>query len=195
MTQARLYKELDYVDHSRKKRDHYASLLIEQPSLLQPLLEILFMVDDKQSPKAGWLIEFATKNNLSLLFPYLDDFISKMHTVYQDPALRPVAKICERLTLSYYKEQHPLSQKALQPKHKEQMINAGFDWLITDQKVAVKAYTLTTLYHLGTEIDWVHPELLIIMENQYPTSSAAFQARTRHVTGWIKKHRTRFSNH
>ncbi len=192
MTPSQLYKELDYVDHSRKKRDYYARLLEEQPKLFPLLLEILFMVDDKRSPKAGWLIEFATKKNLPLLFPYLDDFISKMHTVYQDPALRPVAKICERLALSYYKEQNPLSRKALQPIHKEQMIIAGFDWLITDQKVAVKAYTLTTLYHLGTEIDWVHPELLIIMENLYSISSPAFQARTRHVTGWIKKHNIKF---
>lgn len=189
MTQKQLYKELDYVDHSRKKRDYYATLLKEQPELLQPLLEILFMVDDKLSPKAGWLIEFVSKNNLPLLFPYLDYFTSNMHTVYQDSALRPVAKVCERLALSYYKEQHPLSRKALQLKHKEQITNAGFDWLITDQKVAVKAYTLTTLYHLGTEIDWIHPELLIIMENQYSTSSVAFQARTRHVTEWIKKYR------
>lgn len=190
MTQAQLYKELDDVDHSREKRNHYASLLKEQPELLQPLLEILFMVDDKRSPKAGWLIEFASKNDLPLLLPYLDYFTSNMHSVYQDSALRPVAKICERLMLSYYKEQHPLSRKALQPKHKELIINAGFDWLITDQKVAVKAYTLTTLYHLGTEIDWVHPELLIIMENQYAISSVAFQARTRHVTKWIKRHRS-----
>lgn len=38
MTQSQLYKELDYVDHSREKRNHYATLLKEQPELLQPYI-------------------------------------------------------------------------------------------------------------------------------------------------------------
>lgn len=186
-----LYAELDYVNHSREKRAYYAQLLLSQPELMRVALDILFMVDDERSNRAGWLLEFVTKNNIAMIYPHLDYFTTYMHTVYQDSALRPVAKICESLAISYYKNKNSLTQQFVQAHHKEKIIEAAFDWLITDQKVAVKAYSLTTLYHLGTENDWIHDELLRIMENQYASSSAAFKARTRHVSGWIKKRKAK----
>ena len=185
MTASELYEELDYVNHSREKRRHYAALIIEEPHLIRSALEILFMVDDERSNRAGWLVEFVTKSDIAIIYPHLDYFTTHMHTVYKDSALRPVTKVCEYLALSYYKNKDTLTRKYLTQTHKERMIEAGFDWLITDQKVAVKAYTLTTLFHLGTEVDWVHPELTRLMENQYAYGSAAFKARTRHVTKWI----------
>lgn len=189
MTLRELYHELNYVNHSREKRGYYAALIIDQPELMPLVLDILFMVDDTLSNRAGWLVEFVTKKDIALLFPHLDIFTSNMGSVYQDSALRPVAKICEYLTLSFYKEKNPQTRKQLTVLHRERMIEAGFDWMITDQKVAVKAYTMTSLFYLGTETDWVHPELERIMEEEYATGSAAFKARCRHTKEAIKKFR------
>ena len=187
MTLNELYKDLDYVNHSREKRAYYAQLIVDNPDVMRHVLEILFMVDDPRSNRAGWLAEFATKMDITIILPHLDYFTKHMHTVYQDSALRPVAKICEYLTISYYTEKHPETRKMLLSSHKNCIIECGFDWLITDQKVAVKAYTLTSLYHLGTETDWVHPELKRCMEDGYHTGSAAFKARCRHVKKRIEK--------
>lgn len=187
MTSTELYRELNYVNHSREKRAYYAALVLEEPALFPVLLEILFLVDDKVSHRAGWIIEFTCKQDISICYPYLDVLTRNMHTVYQDSALRPVAKICECLTLDYYKVQSLLAQKSLKHQHKERIIEAGFDWLITDQKVAVKAYTLTSLFWLGTEIDWVHKELKRIMEEDYASQSAAYKARCRHTFKAIKQ--------
>ena len=187
MTLNELYKDLDYVNHSREKRAYYAQLIVDNPDAMRHVLEILFMVDDPRSNRAGWLAEFAIKKDVTIILPHLDYFTSHMHTVYQDSALRPVAKICEYLTTSYYKHEHPETKKKLLSNHKNHITECGFDWLITDQKVAVKAYTMSTLFYLGTEIDWIHPELQRIMEDGYHTGSAAFKARCRHVNKWIKK--------
>lgn len=187
MTPSELYRELDYVNHSREKRAYYAKLIIEKPELLELVLEILFLVDDPLSNRAGWLAEFVIKEDITILFPHLTYFTNNMTTVYQDSALRPIAKICENLTISYYKKQDPLTRKHLTKKHRSKIVEAGFDWMITDQKVAVKAYTMTTLYYLGTEFKWVHPELQRIMEEGYEDGSAAFKARSRYVGEWIKK--------
>lgn len=187
MTHQELYDQLNYVNHSREKRAYYAQLVINDPSLIPLIIEILFKVDDPISNRAGWLLEFVCKTDITTLFPYLDTFTEKMHTVHQDSAVRPVAKICEYLTLSYYKKKKPLTIKHLTSLHKERIIEAGFDWLITDQKVAVKAYTMTSLFWLGTEIDWIHPELYRIMEDGYHQGSAAYKARCRHMFEAIKK--------
>jgi len=187
VTQQELYKNLNYVNHSREQRAYYAQLVLEQPYLFQFALDILFMVDDERSNRAGWLCEFVCKQDLSILFPFLDLFTEKMGTVYQDSALRPIAKINEYLALSYYREKKPLTRKALLSHHKERLVETGFDWMITQQKVAVKAYTMTSLFWLGTEINWIHPELIRIMEDGYPSGSAAYQARCRHIFEAIRK--------
>ncbi len=188
VTQQELYTNLNYVNHSREKRAYYSQLVINQPELLPHIIHILFQVDDPISNRAGWLLEFVCKTKISMLLPYLDIFTRKLNTVYQDSAVRPVAKICEYLTLSYYKKKDPETRQHLTTLYKERIVEAGFDWLITEQKVAVKAYTLTSLFLLGTEIDWIHPELHRIMEDDYHKGSAAYKARCRHMFEAIKKY-------
>ena len=187
MIKQELYQALDYVNHSREKRKYYSQLVLDQPDLFPKVLSILFQVDDPRSSRAAWIVEFVCKVDSTAILPHLDSFLKQLHTVHQDSAVRPVAKICEYLALAYYKEQLPLTQKMLQPHHKELIISHCFDWLITDQKVAPKAYAMTALYLLGTEYDWVHPELYTIMEAGYHEGSAAYKARCRHMFEAIKK--------
>ncbi|WP_379953220.1 adenylosuccinate lyase [Dokdonia sp. R78006] len=187
MTLSELYNELAYVNHSREKRAYYAQLILNEPSLTELVIEILFMVDDARSPKAGWIAEFATKEDITIILPHLELFTTKMHTVYQDAALRPVSKICEELAISYFKIKNPQTRASLTKIQRERMVTSAFDWLITDQKVAVKAYSMTSLYYLGTEFNWIHEDLQRIMEENYMTSSAAYKARCKHITAWIKR--------
>jgi len=123
-----IYKELNYVDHSREKRSHYANLLLNDPSLMRPLLEILFLVDDPLSARAGWVIEFVVKKDVTPILPHLDYFITMMPQVYKDQALRPVSKICETLIFSYYKKKDQFTREALQTEHRKQITETSFDW-------------------------------------------------------------------
>jgi len=70
---------------------------------------------------------------------------------------------------------------SLQNEHLEKIIEAGFIWMITDQKIAVQAYTMQTLFLLGTKFDWIHNELAIIIEKNIPTGSTGYKNRGRKV--------------
>ncbi|MFD2565620.1 adenylosuccinate lyase [Aquimarina rubra] len=176
-----LEDEIRSTDHSREKRNYFANLILQNPELLPQLLDVCNKVDDEISCRASWGLEFLSKKNITAILPYLDSFICLLPNVYQDPAVRPVAKICEYLMLDYYKNKNPEVRKHLTIIHREKITEACFDWLISDQKVAPKAYSMTSLYLLGTEFDWVHPELKIILENNYHDSSAAYKARSRMI--------------
>jgi len=67
------------------------------------------------------------------------------------------------------------------------MTTCCFDWLITEQKVACQAYSMDALYLLGTEIDWIHPELEITLEQNIHHRSAAYKARGRITLEKIRK--------
>jgi len=182
-----LYQELNYVNHSREKRLHYATLVIDNPILIPKLLDILFMVDDKISPRAAWVLEFMCGKNLETIIPFLDRFTSSINTVHLDSAVRPVAKICEYLIKAYYETKNSKIKLALLPKQQEKIIEACFDWLINDEKIAPKAYAMNSLFLLGSDYKWIHPELALILERDYQMQSSGFKARARHILKKIRK--------
>ncbi|WP_250434497.1 adenylosuccinate lyase [Hanstruepera flava] len=186
MTTEQLYEELNYVNHSREKRLYYANLVIDNPNLIPKLLEILFMVDDKVSCRAAWVFEFMCGENLEAAIPYLDTFTENFGKVHLDSAVRPVAKVCEYLTKAYYSKTDNKIKMALTPKHKERIIEACFDYMINDEKIAPKAYAMNTLFLLGQDYDWIHPELALILERDYQMQSSGFKARARHILKKIK---------
>ncbi|WP_452223424.1 adenylosuccinate lyase [Lacinutrix chionoecetis] len=187
MTTEALYQELNYVNHSREKRLYYANLVINNPELIPKLLAIMFMVDDKISPRAAWVFEFMCGENLEAIIPYLDYFTDKINTVKIDSAVRPVAKVCEYLIKAYYGKKESKIKATLSSEHKEKIIEACFDWMINDEKIAPKAYAMNSLFLLGSEFKWIHPELALILERDYQMQSSGFKARARHILKKIKK--------
>ena len=175
------------MNHSREKRLQYANLVIDNPELISPLLEILFEVDDKISCRAAWVFEFMCGEQLEEIIPHLDVFTKNMSKVHLDPAVRPVAKVCEYLINDYYSKDQSVVTSHLSEIHKEKIIEACFDWMINDEKIAPKAYAMNSLYLLGNEYDWIHQELAIILERDFQMQSSGFKVRARHILKKIKK--------
>ena len=186
MDKTELYNLLDYVNHSREKRMEMSQFVLNNKELGRPILDIGFEVDNPISSKACWILEFTAREKLDYIFPYLDFFTANLHKVHLESSVRPLAKICELLVISYYSKEANTTKEAITTKNLEQITEACFDWLIGDYKVAPKAYSMTSLLLLGRTYDWVHPELKIIVEQNYATGSAAYKARGRMVLAKIK---------
>jgi len=186
MTYKNLLNELSYVNHSRKNRAKYAQMVLKNPDLVPLLLQILFEVDSKISCRAAWVLEFVCKTNISVILPYIDTFTAQLSKVHLDSAVRPVAKICEYL-ITYYVDKKVIPLKPqLKPVHLERIIAANFDYLIGNHKVAPKAYAMQSLFWLGFQFAWIHPELQLILEREYTNGSAAYKARARKILKQLK---------
>jgi hypothetical protein len=81
-----------------------------------------------------------------------------------------------------------LVKEKLQEKHIDAIIETGFDWLITPQKIAVRAYTMQTLFMFGLQKDWVHTELKHLIETKIINESKGTKARGKHILKLIEKH-------
>lgn len=143
------------------------------------LLDILFKVSDKVSCRAAWVLEFVCADNIAVLQPHLDYFIANAKTVHFDSAVRPVAKVCALLVQDYGEGR----RIDLQQNHKAQLVETSFDWLMANQKVAIKVHAMEVLFLLGNEPEfkWVHPELIQILERDFNTQSAAYKSRAKRV--------------
>ena len=165
-------------------------MMQNNPKLVPKLLSILFKVDDKISPRAAWVFEFMCNNDINTIVPHLDMFTKNMHKVHLDSAVRPVAKICELITIAYTNKEDNNIKTVLTETHKERIIENCFDCMINDEKVAPKAYSMSVLFLLGKDYDWVYPELARILEDDFSKQTAAFKARARHILKRIKKHQS-----
>jgi len=179
VTKTELYRSLNYVDATREKRTQMASLILDHPEAIGPLLEIIFTEEEPISNRAAWVLEFALKKRLHYLYPHLDYFSSNIGKLRLDSSVRPMAKICEFLTKAYFAQTENEAQKMVGKTHLEAMATACFDWLIGDFKVAAKAYSMTSLFLLGQKFHWIHPELKMVLERHYAQGSAAYKARAR----------------
>jgi len=177
---------LDSVNHSLEKRKEMSTLALNDNSLMEPLMSIAFDIDDNVSCKSCWVIEYTVKQKRELLFPHIDFFIDNIQRVIHDSSIRPCAKICEILIKDYFSKTKNSTQKVLTQQHLESITTACFDWLIGEHKVAAKAYSMTSLLLLGRKFDWIHPELKMVLEQNYESGSAAYKARARMTLAKLK---------
>ena len=176
-----LIESLKFVDGTLEARMNMAASIADSPDKIPSLIRIVALNEDPISCKASWVLEVLARDHLHLLLPHLKLLTPILGKITLDSSVRPLAKICESLVLGYFKERDTHVVHSISDSHLEQMTTACFDWLIGEQKVAVKAYAMTSLYHLGTRYPWVHPELKLILEQNYHQGSPAYQARARLV--------------
>lgn len=184
-----LIEKLSFPRAYRQTRLDLAQWVIENPEIFPDLLSICFDEKNKISHKAAWILEFVCTEKIEMLIPHLDLFFYYIPKAQKDQSVRPFSKICLMLSKLTYKKKDVFVSNFLTQQHKEAMIACCFDWLITEQKVACQAYAMNTLFLLGTEIAWVHPELEIILEQNINSKTAAYKSRGIITLKEIEKYR------
>ena len=183
-----LKEKLDKMTALKEDRQRVANFVLENQELFKDLVSITFEVEHKVSIKAAWVLEWiCTNHHLEWILSHLDEFSAKIATLKFDSAIRPCAKICEHLAIAYHAKNKGEVQNKLKSIHINAIIETGFDWLITPQKIAVRAYTMSFLYYFGLENDWVHPALRNLIAAKIIHESKGTKARGNHILTLIKK--------
>lgn len=154
-----------------------ARWVLSHPETFPELLGYTFSPVQETSIRASWVLEFVCLERLDWLYPHLDEFFQNLSSIKHESVMRPLANICERLCLAYYKKSEHALQAAMHRDHKEKLVECSFDWLIEEHKVATQVRAMTCLYYLGTEIDWIHPELKQVLEERIHSGSAGYKNR------------------
>lgn len=169
MFKNRLYNLKAY----RKDREELRDAALENPLYFEEVIRLAFTTSDKEHYKACWVLELICEKQLDVIYPYLKEFCNTLPLYNNESAIRPIAKIMVFLTHKYREK---LSESQIQ-----QFIETSFDWLISDTKVAAKAYAMEILFELGKHYDWIHPELKQIITQDYSKHSAGYKARARMI--------------
>lgn len=175
------YQSVSKSTAHRPIRDYHASLVFENPQLLNDLIAISFNTKDDNHHKGCWILELVLEKNTSWLIPYLDRFCKTLPQFSHDGAVRSISKISWFTVTAHAKSGHFVSEMQLQ-----KITESCFDWLIGETKVASKAYAMRALFEIGKSQQWVYPELKSVLELGYPEHSAAYQAAAKELLRKIK---------
>lgn len=157
----------------RKDREDLRDAALENPLYLEEVIQLAFAPTDPNHHKACWVLELICEKQLEVIYPYIEQLCNTLSLYTNESAIRPIAKVMVFLTHQY--------REKLSESQRQKLIETSFDWLISDTKVAAKAYAMEILFELGKYYDWIHPELKQILSQDYTKHSAGYQARARMI--------------
>lgn len=177
-----MLQKLENVNGHRAIREKTADEVMADDSFFSELIVCCFLIDEKKSHKACWILEIIASKNLELLNPHIDFFCENLEKLQSESSIRAISKVCLFVIISHFKKK----EIQLDGIHLQKITESCFDWLINDSKVASKCYSIRTLHLLGKHFDWIYPELKIILSKEYQTHSAAYKAVAREILKKIK---------
>lgn len=172
------YLQIENSTANRHSRDELCETALSSVEALKELFLFAFDIGNKNHFKACWSLELVLEKDITLLLPHLDTFISKVKLYQHDSALRSISKICLFVSKS--------KKIRLNDDQEQVLVEACLDWLIQEEKVATKAYTIRALYNFSKNKPWLKEELYLILEQGYSSHSAAYKAVAKEV---LKKKR------
>lgn len=171
------YKKIEGSTAHRPIRDEICGEVLSDPLLLPVLLNIALNCKDKSHHKACWILELVLENNMHWLKEHLDKFSAELINFEHEGAMRSISKICLFAAQKNEKEK----QSFLSDAHVQKITEKCFDWLITDTKVATKAYAMRALYIFGKRQQWIHDELKHILPLGFAEQSPAYRGAAKDI--------------
>lgn len=173
------YLQIENSSAHRKSRDSNCELALANSDNIKVLFDFAFNIENKNHFKACWCLELVLEKDIFLVIPYLDTFCKTISKYKNDSAKRPMAKICMFISKNQMIQ--------LTKKQEQQIIETCLDWLIRDEKVATKAYTIRALFNVSKKQPWLKENLKIILEKDYNSHSYAYKAVAKEILKKINK--------
>jgi len=175
----------------RANRQRVADYFLSHHEDFHLLLEVLFETNYKLHHKAAWTLEFVLEEKLEWIAPHFDYFTKNIKHLSHQSSIRPITKICKWIAHAYVKKENPIFIQSLSIQNINEIVEAGFDWMIGNHKVASKVYTMVALYYFGKlpleDLNWIHPELKHIILQNISIESPAYKSQGKKILGLLNR--------
>lgn len=162
-------------DSSRALADLTSNMVINNPLLLKPLVDISLSEPDPMAQRAAHVVSICCCQFPGLFEPYASKVLSKLPTISAVGALRNYLKIFAEVPVR------------LTAKEKTKLLNLGFDYLTAGQQpVSILVYSMDIAYRFSLGFPEIQLELYHIIESRLADSSAGFKSRGKRLLKKIK---------
>ncbi len=134
-----------------------------------------YMSDEYRiAQRAAWSVSWAARKNPEMIMPYIKDIVAQMQRKdVHNSVIRNAVRILEDIEIP----------KAFHG----QVMNACFGFIEEPSTaVAIKAFSLTTLFNLSKKYPEIGTELKLVIEERWDTETAAFRSRGKKILYALK---------
>lgn len=169
-----------------ENRELLITTVLTNQDLIAELLKHMKRVHEKNSAYAARILELVVKKDNKVILPFLGEFTSLLNQLKFDGAVRASAKLIEILCSHCFVKLNPIFIDKLTNETLELFAEVCFDWMITDRATAIQAHSMYSLYLLGDKFDWIHDELVLVIDRNLPNKSIGYQNRGKKIIKAIK---------
>lgn len=157
-------------DSSRALADLTSNMVINNPALLKPLVEVSLSEADPIAQRAAHVVSICCCQCAGLFDPYASKVIKKLPNLIAAGALRNYLKIFAEVPVK------------LTEREKTSLLNLGLDYLTSGkQPVSIQVYSMDIAYRFSTGFPEIQQELYHIIESRLSDGSAGFKSRGKKI--------------
>lgn len=162
-------------EHSKANTDSIVAYIADDAHKFGQLMRLFFHGSHRLAQRAAWPMSICAIAHPQLILPYLPQLVSRLREKDSHPAVkRNILRILQFIEMP----------EAYQGK----LLDTCFEILLNKEPVAIKAFAMTVTYNIGRHEPDLMNELRIIIEDQMPYTSPAFQSRGSKILKALEKH-------
>jgi len=169
---------LSNLDSSLAKRKAAAGIILKNPSLLPEFISIIVRNEKDHALKALMALEILSREHFQVLQDYAPQLINAGEIYLDSSSRRYLSKIYGQAILADAGNQSSFN---LPSAIKKQIIELSFSWLISNEKTAVKVFSMQNLFDLRNVEPWISDELKAAILKEFPISSQGFKPRATKI--------------
>ena len=146
-----------------------AEYACSSPEFFKELMQCFFDNEYRLAQRAAWSVSWAARKKPEYIKPYIKELVAQLsRTDVHDAVIRNSIRVLEAI-------------KILEELHGDVM-NACFAFIERPSTpVAIKAFSLTTLFNLSKIYPEIKNELKLVIENNFENETAAFKSRGKKI--------------
>jgi hypothetical protein len=167
-----LLKEKIHTKEQAMAVAHYACVSKEH---FKELIDCFLSNEYRLVQRAAWSVSWAAIEKPKMIMPYIGVLVQQLQRKDVHPAvIRNSVRILEKITIP--------------EKYHGEVMNACFGFVeLPETPVAIKVFSLTTLFNLSKIYPEIKQELILLIENQINNESAGFKSRAKKILHQLKK--------
>jgi hypothetical protein len=156
-------------EHSKSQALKVAGYACLSKKNFKELMTCFLDEEYRLAQRAAWSVSWAAKERPEMIYPHIKDLVFVLHRKNVHDAVKRNAM-------------RVLQQIDIPEKYQGEVMDACFQFLEQPSvPVAIKAFSLTTLFNLSKKYPEIRPELKLIIEDCLEHESPAFKARAKKI--------------
>ncbi len=158
-----------------KKALSIAEYASSSPNYFKELTQCFLSNEYRLAQRAAWSVSWAARKKPELVKPYIKDLVAQLsRTDVHNAVIRNSVRVLEEINIP--EELHG------------DVMNVCFAFIEKPSTpVAIKAFSLTTLFNLSKFYPEVENELKLIIENNWDNETAAFKSKGKKILQLLQK--------